>query len=75
MDQQGKEMGWNDIKKMHVKDGKLFWDGKEVMTKQVVSLRWFELVLATTVAVSTVATAIWPIALHLGLFGLKAVGE
>lgn len=69
MAEQNKGMKWNDFNKMHVEGGKLYWDNKEVLTKQVVSLRWFELCLATIAALGTLIAAIWPIALHFGLLG------
>ena len=39
---------------IHEQKDSLYWDGKEIVTRRVISLRWFELVLATSVAVSTV---------------------
>ncbi|MFI5409123.1 hypothetical protein [Kaistia sp. UC242_56] len=74
MAKDGKGMAWSDFNDMSVKDGKLFWDGKEVATKQIVSLRWIELILATVVAISALVTAVWPIALQFGWFGIKAAG-
>lgn len=46
----------------HVDDkGKLLWNGEEVVTKQRVTLRWFELLLATLATVATIVSAGWPI--------------
>lgn len=59
-----------DFDKMHVDGGKLYWDNKEVVTKQVISLRPFELLLAFTAAVGTLLSALWPIALHFHWLGL-----
>ena len=38
---------------VHEKRNKLYWDGQEIVTKQVVSLRWFELTLATLATIGT----------------------
>ncbi len=38
---------------IHEKDNKLYWDGQEIVTKRVVSLRWFELLLAILAATGT----------------------
>ena len=45
---------------VHEKDHKLFWDGQEIVTKRVVRLRWYELILATMAAIGT-----------FGVFGLE----
>jgi len=39
---------------LHEKDNKLYWDGEEIVTKRVVSLRWYELTLATLATIGTV---------------------
>lgn len=69
MADENKGMKWDDFDRMHVEDGKLYWDNKEVLTKQVISLRWYELCLATVAAIGTFISAAWPIALHFGWLG------
>jgi hypothetical protein len=44
---EGDKLGVRDT------DNALFWDGKEIQTRQVVSLRWIELALACLAAVGT----------------------
>jgi hypothetical protein len=44
--------------------GRLLWNGEEVVTKQRITLRWFELLLATIATIATVASALWPIIDH-----------
>jgi hypothetical protein len=39
---------------VHEDTGQLYWEGKEIVTKRVVSLRWYELTLLTLVAVGTI---------------------
>lgn len=41
---------------IHEKTGKLYWDGKEVVTKSIFSLGLFERLLATTAALGTFGT-------------------
>ena len=53
---------------VHHKNNKLYWDGKELVTKSVVRLRCYELILATLAAVGTFgsfAVVLWQ---ALGLF-------
>ncbi len=57
---------WDDTGDLGIMEGtgQLLWRGREVVTKQQVSLRGFELFLATVVAVSSVAMAVFPILVH-----------
>lgn len=50
-----KRIGLEDLDRLGIrqKDNKLFWDGKELVTRGEVHLRWFELSLLTLVAVGT----------------------
>jgi hypothetical protein len=38
---------------VHEDTGQLFWDGKEIVTKQIVRLRGYEVFLATLAAIGT----------------------
>jgi hypothetical protein len=64
---QENEMTIRDMGRFKVKGGKLLWDGEEVQTEQQVSLRWFELTLASFATVATATMAAWPIIEHFWL--------
>lgn len=57
-------MKLQDTKQMEVRNGRLYWNGDEVVTKQKVSLRTYEAVLATIATLATVTAALWPILIH-----------
>ena len=54
----------DDMKHMEVRNGRLFWMDNEVVTKQQVSLRAYEAVLATIATMAAVTAALWPILIH-----------
>jgi hypothetical protein len=60
---------------VHSKSHELFWDGKAIVTKQSIGLEGWTFGLAAAATIATVVSALWPIAVHLGWFGLKAVGS
>lgn len=45
-------------------DGRLYWKGQGVVLEQRISLRPFELGLATIASLATLTAAVWPILLH-----------
>ena len=49
-----KEITPEDMGKLgvHEQSGKLYWEGKEIYTRKKVSLRWYELLLASITAFS-----------------------
>lgn len=53
----------------------LYWDGVPVVTRNTVRLEGWSFALALAATAVTAIAAIWPIALHLGWFGLKASGN
>ena len=54
----------DDMKHIEVRNGRLFWMDNEVVTKQQVSLRAYEAVLATIATMAAVTAALWPILIH-----------
>lgn len=40
------------------REGVLYWNGKPVMIRRQLELRWYELILATVIAVATVVQAV-----------------
>jgi hypothetical protein len=43
---------------IHEATGHLYWDGAEIEIRQTISLRWYELALATVAALAVVASAV-----------------
>lgn len=60
--------------KLGVQDGThaLHWDGVPLVTKNTIRLEGWSFVLALIATIATAIAALWPIAVHLGWFGLKA---
>lgn len=55
---------------IHKKTDKLFWDGKEVVTKRIVRLRGWEVFLATVATISTTGMFILELASKFGWWDL-----
>jgi hypothetical protein len=51
-------------------DGRLFWKGQPVVTRQELGLEGATFVLAALATAATLVAAVWPIAVHLHWFGL-----
>ncbi|MEP0942743.1 MAG: hypothetical protein ABJH20_13650 [Rhizobiaceae bacterium] len=57
---------------IHERTGKLYWDGKEIVTKRIVRLRGWEVVLAIVATVSAAGMFALDLARTLNWWGLGA---
>lgn len=60
---------------LSVSGRQLLINGEEAVTRQTVRLEGWTFTLAFFATAAASISAVWPIALHLGWFGLKASGN
>lgn len=62
-----KEITWDGLGKFSVDDdGRLYWDGQAVVLEQRITLKGYELVLATVAATGAALAGIHPFGVSLG---------
>lgn len=66
-----KPLTWHQFDDLKVDDetGRLYWRELPLVTRQKVSLEWPTFILAMVATAAGSIAALWPIAVHFGVFG------